>query len=177
MGTPGNVLIGPGVLYAAPIGTTEPASASAALNGSFREVGYTEDGNTFSYEITNEPVEVEEEFDPVRYATTGRRSSVTFEMAEATVANLALAVNAGADTTNDAQAFEPPDPGDEVRVILVFDSEEGARWIFRQCLQAGNVAMARKKAPDKARIPVTFRLEKPTSGAPFRVYPTSAGLI
>lgn len=177
MGDSAAVILGPGLLFAAPIGTTEPTSASATLNVAFRAVGYTEDGSAFDYELTNEAIEVAEEFDPVKYATTARRSSVTFQMAEVTKANLALALNDGAAETNNAVAYEPPDPGDEVRVILVWDGDDGQRWIYRQCFQGDSISIQRRKAPQKGLIPVTFRLEKPTGQAPFKVFPSATGLV
>lgn len=178
MGTPGNVLIGPGLLYVAPIGTTEPASATATLDAAFRAVGYTDAGTTFRYEITNEAIEVAEEFDPIAYATTGRAASVAFQMAENTRQNLALALNSGANAATSG-SYEPPDPGTEVRVMVLLQTEEGARWLFRRCLQADTIEMQRQKAPAKALIPVTFRLEKPTGAKPFIVFPslTTAGVI
>lgn len=178
MGTPGNVLLGPGLLYVAPIGTAEPASATATLNAAFREVGYTEDGTVVSYTINTEDILVAEEFDPVLIATTGRVGSVAFKMAENTRQNLALALNSGADAATTG-TIEPPDPGDEVRVMVLLQTEEGARWLFRRCLQSGNIEMPRNKAPAKALLPVTFRLEKPTSAKPFIVWPSlaTAGVV
>ena len=167
MGTPSNVTIGPGELYVAAVGTSEPATATAAIPSSWREVGYTEDGKVVSYEFTNEAIEVEEEFDPVRYAVTGRRGMVTLQLAEATAANLALALNLGA--TDPGGDIEPPDPGDETRVAVLVKRENGAVWILRKCLQVGTVEIAGKKAPDKSLIPVEFALEKPDSGAIFTV--------
>jgi hypothetical protein len=163
------VEIGPGLLYVAPIGTPEPADAEEALDEDFRAVGYTEDGSTFEYEITNEPIDVAEEFDPIKYATTGRRASITFQMAEITRQNLALAMNAGANAAETGD-LEPPEPGEEVRVMIVWDSNDAAepeRWVLRKCLQASTISVRRQKSPNKTLIPVTFRLEKPTGEAPF----------
>ncbi|HVM07194.1 MAG TPA: hypothetical protein VM345_01925 [Acidimicrobiales bacterium] len=163
------VEIGPGLLYVAPYGTPEPDDADDTLDAAFRAVGYTEDGSTFEYEITNEAIEVAEEFDPVKYATTGRRASITFQMAEITRQNLALAMNAGADAAETGD-LEPPEPGEEERITIVWDSadaDEPERWVLRKCLQAGTVSIRRQKSPNKTLIPVTFRLEKPTGQAPF----------
>lgn len=178
MGTPGNVLIGPGDLYVAPIGTAEPASATATLNAAFRLVGYTEEGTSFSYEITTEDINVAEEFDPVRIETTARAGMVSFQMAEATRQNLALAVNSGADAATSG-TLEPPDPGTEVRVMILLQTEEGARWLWRRCLQAGSIEIQRNKAPQKALLPVEFKLEKPTGAKPFIVWPSlsTAGVV
>lgn len=171
------VIFGPGTLRVAPIGTAEPASASATPNAAFRLVGYTEEGSAFDYELSNEPIEVAEEFDPIAYATTARRASVTFQMAEVTKANLALALNAGADYVDNSVPFEPPDPGDEVRCMILWDGDNGQRWLYRRCFQGDSISVQRRKAPQKALIPVTFRLEKPTGLAPFKVYPNADGLV
>ena len=74
VGNPDEVLLGAGTLYVAPIGTTEPTSASAALPSAWREVGWTEDGSTINYVMTSADVNVEEEFDPVKIVTTGPRA-------------------------------------------------------------------------------------------------------
>jgi len=171
------VLLGAGTLYVAAIGTTEPDSASATLASAWREVGYTDDGSAYGFTYTNEAIEVEEEFYPVKYATTSVELEVGFAMKQASRRNLALALNAGAAAVSDGTSFEPPDPGDEVRVMICYDTEDGARWIFRKCFQGGTVDITRRKAPDAALIPVSFRIEKPTGASPFIVYPTADGLV
>lgn len=177
MGTPGNVSIGPGLLYAAPIGTTEPASASAALPSAWRAIGYTEEGSGFTEARNNEPVPVAEEFYPIRYVTTEITNSVAFAMAEATRQNLALATNQGAAAANDATALEPPAPGSEVRVMLVHVTDGGALWLFRQCFNGGTVELGNRKAPQKRLLATEFRLEKPTGAQPWKVFPNASGLI
>jgi hypothetical protein len=172
----GNVSLGPGLLYVAPLGTTEPTSASAALPSAFREVGYTEEGNAFTSETTSEPVEVAEELDPIRYVNTRRVSAIAFAMAEVTRQNLALALNLGANEANSG-SFEPPDATDEVRVMIVFDTDDGARWVLRQCYQSGTVELASRKAPQKRLIAANFQLEKPTGAASFIVFPNADGLV
>lgn len=171
------VLLGAGTLYVAPIGTSEPTSASATLPSEWREVGYTEDGSVVDIAYTNEGIPVGEEFYPVKYVTTAVEMSLGFNMRQASRRNLALALNAGADAANDGTSFEPPAPGSEVRVMAVLDTEDGARWIFRQCFQGGSVTISRQKAPNVADLPVQFRLEKPASSQPFKVFPTAAGLV
>lgn len=179
-GDPDDVLLGPGILYAAPIGTTEPTSASATLATAWREIGYTEEGTAFTYSITSEGINVAEEFDPVKYATTARAMSVGFQMAQAVRQNLALALNAGASALNDGTSLVPPDPGAEVRVMLLWQSDDEyavRRWIFRRAMQGGSVEIARRKAPQKTLFPVTFNIEKPEGAAPFKVFPNADGLV
>jgi hypothetical protein len=126
---------------------------------------------------------VEEEFDPIRYATTGRAGKVSFEMAETTRRNLSLAINSGAAAANTAASLEPPAPGAELRVLMVWTSDPqgssntSSRWIYRQVFQGGEAEIARKKSPDKAVIAVEFNLEKPSGLQPWKVFPNADGLI
>ncbi len=174
VGNAGNLSLGVGTLYFAPVGTTLPADLGAALDDAFERIGYTEEGSEFSYELSSDPVEVAESMDPVFYRTTGRNGSVTFAMAENTVRNLTLAFNGGEATRlpSGAVKYTPPEPGTEKRRVLVFISEdEQEMWVFPQVFQGGSVSMARRKGADKVTIPVEFRLEKPAlGGAPFEAY-------
>lgn len=180
-GNTDDVQIGPGILYAAPLGTTEPTTPATALASSWREIGWTEEGSTFTYEITAEDVPVAEEFDPVKVAVTARSGRLSFQMAQVNRENLALALNVGANEDNDATTFEPPDPGDELRVMLLWRSDDevslARQWVFRRCLQTGSLEIGRRKAPNKALLPVEFRLEKPTGSAVFKVWPAATGQI
>lgn len=185
-GTSSNVQLGPGRIYVAPIGTTEPISASAALPSAWRAIGYTDQGTGITTETTSEPVEVAEELDPILYVNTRRLSGVAFAMAETTRRNLALALNMGAAAANDATALELPEPGEEVRVMIVWDSEddptanggaENIRWIFRKAYQSGAIEVPRRKAPAKSILAVNFRLEKPDGLRVAKVFPNAAGLI
>lgn len=182
-GNPNNVQLGPGRLYVAPLGTTEPASASAALPSAWRAVGYTEEGTAFSTTLTNQAVEVAEEVDPILYVLSRRENTLAVSMAETTRRNLSLALGGGAAAANDASSFEPPDPGDEVAVMGVWDSKDdptetgNIRWLFRQMKPGGAINLANRKAPSKRLIAVTFSLEKPSGVAPYKVFPNSSGLI
>lgn len=176
MGTASNVQLGPGKVSVAPLGSTMPTDATTALDAAFRDVGYTEGGTTLSYGITNEEVTVDQEIDPVKTATTGRSIRVRFAMAEATGKNLALALNNGANVTV-STGFEPVDANSEVHVIIVFDSDNGARYLFRQCLQAGTIEMTNAKAPAKKLIGVDFKVEKPSGAKPFKIFPAADGTI
>lgn len=170
VGAPTSVRVGPGRLLVAPLLSTEPVDLSTAWDADWVELGYTEDGSSFTASISNEAIPVAEEFDPIRYETTGREMRVEFALAEITADNLSTAMNGGTLTTGTGiVTFEPPEPGEEERVMLGWEATDSSeRWVFRQCLQAGDVAIARRKAPAKATIPATFRLEKPTGAAPFK---------
>lgn len=170
-----------GILYAAPIGTAEPASATATLDAAWREVGYTEDGSSFVTEVSSQDVMVEELLDPVRTVNVSRKSKLSFEMAQASRRNLILALNQGAAGANTSAVVEPAALSAEVRVMLLWVSEatgaSASAFLARQCYNVGGLKIDRKQAPDKARIPVEFALEKPSSAAAFTFFPNASGVL
>jgi hypothetical protein len=176
------VAIDVGVLYAAPIGTAEPASASASLDAAWREIGYTEDGSKFTSTVDAQEVTVEELLDPVRYVNVKRKSSLSFMMAQATARNLLLALNQGAaGTVVGGQSIAPVATTSEVRVMLCWESEatgaNQSKLLIRQAYNVGNLEIDLKQAPDKHKIPVEFNLEKPTSAAAFTFFPNNSGVF
>lgn len=182
-GNPANVDLGPGRLYYAPIGTTEPTDCSTALPSAWVVVGYTEEGTEIATEITSEMIEVAEELDPIAYEQTRRTTKVTFSMAETTKRRLGLALGTGGSETDNAASFEFPDAGTTVAVMFVWDSDDvpsatNKRWLFRKCTPTGTVSTARRKAPQKALIPVTFDCAKPSTAVrSVKVFPNSSGQI
>lgn len=171
MGDPTRVRLGPGKLKIAPLGTTEPTTLSAAWNASWLDIGYTEEGHAFTSSPSFDPVPVAEEIMPLQYAPTGQEMRVEFAMAEMGAKNLQTAFNGGTITTGTGiVTFEPPALGSETRVMLGWEALDAKeRWVFRKCLQTGDVEFARRKAPDKTTIPVSFMLEIVAgSSAPFK---------
>lgn len=178
---PSAISLGPGLLYDAPLGTALPADHVAPLAAAYKPIGYTSEGSEFSYEISTDPVEVAESLDPVLYASTGRNGTVAFAMAQNTVLNLTRSFNGGTVTATGTGAtagfkYVPPEPGQEVRRVLVWDAEDKQeRWVFPQVFQGGSVQIARRKGSDKATLPVEFRLERPAAGGPpFQAFYASA---
>lgn len=176
MGTPAAVKLGPGLLYVAPIGTTEPTTLTGALPSAWVALGYTEEGSEITFEMSFEDVPVAEELDPVKVVATGRMTTVQFELAQLTARNLSVAFNGGTITgpTGGYVTFDPPDLGEEERLMLVWQADDNEeRWLFRRVLQVGSVTIARRKAPDKATIPCEFKCEIPTDGSGiFKVWVT-----
>jgi hypothetical protein len=173
-GTAANLALGPGYLYIAPIGTTEPtdlATAWASVSAAWAALGYTEDGSQFNYQLNTDQVTVAETLDPIQNTPTGRTMSVEFILAEITATNLKRAFNGGTITSGTGCVyFEPPDLGTEVRAMIGFESEDHTeRWLYRQCFNNGQIQMPRRKGNANATIPVTFLLEAPATGLrPFR---------
>lgn len=165
MGNPNKVKVGPGLLYIAPLGTTEPNDLTtpwATVDTDWEAIGYTEEGHEFSSSPSFEAIEVAEERIPIRYEEANKEEMLSFSAAEITVNNLTHAFNGGAITTisGTVKSFEPPGIGEAIRAMIGWESDDGEeRWVFRKCVQAGDVTIARKKSPDKALIAMEYRLE------------------
>lgn len=169
-GNPSALALGPGYLYSAPIGTTEPSDLTTAwgvVSASWVSIGYTEQGSEFKYAPATGAVNVEEELDPVTIVATGRTATVTFNMSEVTATHLKLAQNGGTMTTGTGiVTFEPPDLGTEVRAMLGFEAEDHSeRWVYRQCYQTGDLTISRRKGNTNATIATIWTLEKPATGS------------
>jgi hypothetical protein len=163
---PALLQIGPGILYVAPISTAEPTSITAAWPSGWLALGSTETGSEFIYNITVADIDVAEQLDPVKVATTKRKGDLKFDLAEFSAFHMQLALNGGATppTVNGAGVVVPTIPtiGQEVRVMIGWDSDDSQeRWIWRRCLQAGSLGIKRQKAPAKSLITCDFQLEVP----------------
>src|SRR5688572_29213817 len=95
------VLTDPGYLFIAPLLSTLPTNTVAgsvftdAWAAAWLPLGATEEGSTFSYETTVEPITVAEFFDPISYRTTGRAGSIAFNLANFGLSNYRRALNGG----------------------------------------------------------------------------------
>lgn len=183
-GTTSNVKLGPGRLYFAPLGTTEPTNCSAALPSSWIAVGYTENGTEITIDRTAEDIMVAEEIDPIARVTTSSKIMVKVEMAETTKRNLILATGGGAAGTNDSTPFELAEAGEEVAgVMLVWDeldtpSASNRRILFRSCVPSGTITTVRRKAPAKSTIQASFSCLKPSASVgPMLVFPNASGQV
>lgn len=171
------VKLGPGLLYIAAIGTTEPTTLTGALPAAWVALGYTEDGHSTSITVTQEPVFVAEEIDPIRQVKTQRSVTLELQMAEITARNLQLAMNGGtiSSPTGGYVTFTPPTTAAaQVAVMIVWQADDNQeRWLWRECYAGGDIAIPRRKAADsasKAVIPITFDCVKPAGAEPFHVW-------
>jgi hypothetical protein len=169
MGNPTNVRVGPGKLYIAPVGSDEPDDLDGDWHVDWVELGYTDEGSTFTFNNTFEDVTVEEELDPIMTLQTARTVQVSFAAAEMTAANLSIALNGGTiDTALGVVTFEPPSVGEYEHVAIGWEADDGLeRWIFRKCVQVGNATISRRGGTNKATIPMDFRAVKPADEAAF----------
>lgn len=181
---PAHVFSGPGTLYAAPLGTTEPTSVTGGWPAGWVALGYTNQGSEFDDTPTFQQIKVEEEVYAIRNVLTDKKSTLTFVLSELTEQNLALALNggitsvvSGVETVNGdgSLSVQPPAPGLEGRVMLGWDSIPKAgssgtalnvfgRLVLRQCIQTGAVKMVHRKGSNVATIACQFELEVPSGG-------------
>jgi hypothetical protein len=171
VGNPSALSLGPGTLYTAQLLSTEPSDLVTAWPAAWAALGYTHEGNDWSYQLNTEGVDVAEELDFVRIVPTGRVIQVKFVLAEITATNLSRALNGGTIVTGSGfVTYEPPAFGTEIRKMYGWQSDDGQeRWVFRQCMSGGTVEMGRKKGAAKAGIAFELNLEKPTGVQPFKV--------
>lgn len=178
-----NILTDPGYLFWAPLLSAEPTNT--AVGSKFTDawpvawisLGATEDGSTFSYETTVEPITVAEFFDPIRYSTTERAGSFSFNLADYTLNNLKRSFNGGTLATVSGggatlvSSLVPPTPGNEIRAMIGWESlDNTVRIICYQTLNSGTIASAFRKAPAFSVIPCTFNFEVPAAGNPWKIY-------
>jgi hypothetical protein len=172
------ILKDPGFLWVAPIGTADPTNTvtagvfSDAIAAAYIPLGATTDGSTFNYSSTVEAIRVAEFFDPIEYATTDRGGNIAFNLASWTLSNYRRAMNGGVAALtatgtagSELTTLEPPEPGDEVRAMILWESTDSTvRLLLRQTLQGGEISSAFQKAPAHAAIPCTFNMEVPSGG-------------
>jgi hypothetical protein len=179
----------PGMLWIAVLATADPTNTVAGSvftddpAVAYIPLGPTSQGTTLNYSTTVEPMRVAEFFDPIRYSTTERGGNIAFNMASYTLSNYRRAMNGGVAAltatsgTGATSLFtlEPPEPGAEVRAMILWESTDRTlRILCRQVIQGGEISSQFTKPPDYATIPCTFNMEIPTgSTKPFTMW--SAG--
>lgn len=187
-GTISEVIVGTGVLYVAAIGndgnasgdyvafpTDDGANAWADPASGWLDVGYSEDGWTLEMDKTFEDIMVAEEIDPIATFKTAQEVRLTGELAQASQANIQVALGGGTITTGDGSngyvsgynAILPPstDNFDEKSLLLIVDGPAGAdRHVeIPRAINVGAFSMAHQKAPQKVVIGIEFKVLKPKS--------------
>lgn len=107
--TTSNLIMGPGTLYDAPFGTAEPV-AFAAPAVAWRDVGGTQDGVTMSVSQEFAEIEVDQIPETPERRMTKREMTIATNLAEATLDNLANAINEEASSIvsgTGIKTFEP----------------------------------------------------------------------
>jgi hypothetical protein len=178
------LLKGPGILYWAPLATSEPvhtpaASAfpTAAWGGSWAPLGSTDAGSQFSDSLDTDNITVAESVYPQAIVGTARTATWTVALAEWNRTNLQRALNTTTSTPTGTGAtlltqIDPPDVGQEVRCMVGWQSEDNTiRMVARQCLQTGDISAGFRPGADNATLAIVWRFEKPGAGiSPYSIY-------
>lgn len=148
--------MGPGTLYYGPFGQAEPldtqVNAAPAASG-WTDVGGTSDGVNLKVDQTYKELEVDQIVDVPGRRLTKREASIETNLAEPTLANLALSLNAGTPATGAGFAsYDPPNDTSAATPTyraLIFDGIAPGgfkrRVFLRRTLSVESVAMAYKK--------------------------------
>lgn len=180
-----NLIAGPGTLYTGLFGATEPADASVNTTPSastWTDAGGTNDGVTLTFDREFFELEVDQLVDVPGRRLTKRDTQVATNLAEPTLANLAIALNGG--TVAASAAFSTYEPDDTVAATqptyraLLFDgyapqSAAGVtmrrRVVVRKVLSIESIESAYKK-DEMTLYPVTFAAHYVSASVkPFRV--------
>jgi hypothetical protein len=156
-----NLIQGPAELWVGTFGTAEPATIATAPGVGWTDVGGTQDGVTYAVELEYSELSVDQVVDIPGQRVTKRVTKVKTNLAEATLANMALALNELAASvasnkftpSNGIAAFTP-----NYSAILLRGIAPGGfrrQVIVRKALQVGNVESAYKK-DGQLLIPVDF---------------------
>lgn len=158
-----NLISGPGELYAAAFGTAEPAdsvvgTAPIVAPPSFTDVGGTNDGVNLIIGQEFFELEVDQIIERAGSRQTKRTFDIQTNLAEATLANLAMSINSTAGVTvsgTGATTITTLDPDTTTSVqqptykALIFDGwapdSKRRRVIARKMLSNDNVELAYKK--------------------------------
>jgi hypothetical protein len=153
-----NLLSGPGVLYRAAFGATEPADTdinTVPSSGTWTDCGGTMDGVTISINQEFFEIEIDQTVDVAGRRLTKRDIQLSTNLAEATLENLAFMTNAGASITT-GTGFKSLEPANDTTATqltysaLLFDGfapgdGKTRRVIARRMLSTDNVELAYKK--------------------------------
>ena len=175
------------VTSAASGGTVQGAAGGTVAGSVFTDAwpaawipwGVTREGSQFTYQINTSEVTAAEYLNPLAIVEDSVAIGVEFDVMEVTAKNFANAINAGsggATTVGGTGAtlltkVAPPAVGQSVRIMLGWESADGTeRAVYYQCLQSGNLTVARRKGANPASLPLSFRVEQPATGDPFNNY-------
>jgi len=159
-----------------------PADPATAPDSAYwTNIGFSEGGFSLEYDKTFEDVMVAEEIDPIKTIKTAQEIRITGELAQASLANLKLAMAGGTTTTSTPSSgytqLTPPTTDSFLEYALILrvnapGAAEGGTQKVRdiyapRAVNVGAFSMVHAKAPQKVTITVEYKLLKPNSDAPF----------
>jgi hypothetical protein len=168
-----NLVQGPGTLYAAAFGSAEPADSivgvTADPSAPFVDVGGTDGGVDLEVAQTFSELDVDQLIDRVGSRVTKRDFSVKTSLAEPTLENWAIAMNAGTVTSSTGYKTLDPVTATSItqpiyRAIIIDAFATGVktdgtanrrRIIVRKVLSTANVGSSYQK-DKKTLLPITW---------------------
>ena len=157
--TSSNLIQGPATLYVGAFGVTEPADVGTAPGAGWTDAGGTRDGVELTIAKDYAVLSVDQIVDEIGRTVTSRVVSIKTVLAEATLENLARAINETApasDTFTPDTGLSAFQPG--YQAVLLDGIAPGGfrrRVIVRKVLGTDSVGTAYKK-DGMTVIPVTF---------------------
>jgi len=184
------VLLGTGTLYTALESDLNGGSPNVVFPSNtsvtpvaqyWTDIGYSEGGFSLEYDKTFDDVMVAEEIDPIKTIKTAQEVRITGELAQASLANLKLAMAGGTISTDSPASgystLVPPttdsflEYGLLLRVNAPGTDEAGTGKLrdiqVPRAVNVGAFSMVHAKAPQKVTVTVEYKVLKPNSDAPF----------
>jgi hypothetical protein len=168
-----NLIQGPATLYTGIFGVTEPATVATVPGVGWTDVGGTKDGVELNIADDYGVLDVDQIIYEIARRRTKRVVTLKTSLAEATLANLALAINNAAPVANvltaddGLAAFAPT-----YNALLLDGIAPGGfrrRIVLRKVLATDSVGVAYKK-DGQTLIPVTWSLHWVSASiAPFKI--------
>lgn len=110
-----NAVKGPANIWVGTFGVTEPASTNSALiadpGAGWTSIGLTEGGVSWEDDQTVSGTRADQVLDEIGARVTARKTMVTFNLLEPTLARLAIALNNFGSVTTPASGINVYDPG------------------------------------------------------------------
>lgn len=164
-----------GYVAIAPVGTTLPTDAVAALDPAFTELGYlTEDGVSFAPSLTVEEIGAWQSLAPVRTLLTEYGIEISMTLMEWTEQNLVLAFGGGQFTDNGDGTWDflLPLPGERVPWSVIIEGQDGDNRyrIVLERVELTDAGETTFQKGDASGFPITMKALAGADGRPGAIY-------
>ncbi len=157
--TTSNLLMGPAKISTGAVGSTEPPSNATALPVAWTDIGGTNGGATLNISQTYTPMTVDQVAMPVGARKTEQGVSIVTAMAEATLANLRMALNQAVAVTTFVELDADISNADPLYQAVCLEGQKpggGPRRVFvRRTLSTESIGIPFQK-DGMTLVPVTF---------------------
>lgn len=181
------ILLGPGEMYAAPVGEAAPVNPTTAVAGNWDDVGYSEDGWNLVFDLTYEFFTPAELSDPVATLKTAQEGHLRGVTAQGSLENLQLALGGGTIATDAGppatKTYTAPGTTGYDSFSLLFRGNApeisagvyGVRDVYvPRAVSVSSVDMPSTKGANPSSIGLDFRFVKETGSDLFTITDTTA---